>query len=132
MGEVHSGRGLGIYGLDDVVNNLKSGITDLIIVTDDIDLVRLESICKKCNNTFEKIVDKEHLTDTKQNIISKPCPNCSSMDYLIKEKDFIDYLEELAALSGTRLEIISSKTEEGNQIQSLGKIGALLRFKLNN
>src|ERR687889_537109 len=31
MGEVHSGRGLGIYGLDDVVNNLKSGITDLII-----------------------------------------------------------------------------------------------------
>ena len=54
------------------------------------------------------------------------------MDYLIKEKDFIDYLEELAALSGTRLEIISSKTEEGNQIQSLGKIGALLRFKLNN
>src|SRR5919107_1871088 len=132
MGEVHSGRGLGIYGLDDVVNNLKSGITDLIIVTDDIDLVRLEAICKKCNNTFEKIIDKEHLMDTKQNIISKPCPKCSSMDYLIKEKDFIDYLEELAALSGTRLEIISSKTEEGNQIQSLGKIGALLRFKLNN
>ena len=132
MGEVHSGRGLGIYGLDDVVNNLKSGITDLIIVTDDINLVRLEAICKKCNNTFEKIEDKEHLMDTKQNIISKPCPKCSSMDYLIKEKDFIDYLEELAALSGTRLEIISSKTEEGNQIQSLGKIGALLRFKLNN
>ena len=51
------------------------------------------------------------------------------MDYLIKEKDFIDYLEELSALSGNRLEIISSKTEEGNQIQSLGKIGALLRFK---
>src|SRR5919112_4460932 len=131
MGEVHSGRGLGIYGLDDVVNNLKSGITDLIIVTDDINLVRLEAICKKCNNTFEKIVDKEHLMDTKQNIISKPCPKCSSMDFLIKEKDFIDYLEELAALSGTRLEIISSKTEEGNQIQSLGKIGALLRFKTN-
>jgi peptide chain release factor subunit 1 len=132
MSEVHSGRGLGIYGMNDVVNNLKSGITDLIIVTDDIDLVRLEAICKKCDNTIEKIVDKEHLVDTKQNIISNPCPNCSGMDYLIKEKDFIDYLEELAALSGTRLEIISSKTEEGNQIQSLGKIGALLRFKLNN
>jgi peptide chain release factor subunit 1 len=132
MGEVHSGRGLGIYGMNDVVNYLKSGITDLIIVTDDIDLVRLEAICKKCNNAIEKIVDKGHLIDTKQSIVSKPCPNCSGMDYLIKEKDFIDYLEELSALSGTRLEIISSKTEEGNQIQSLGKIGALLRFKLNN
>ncbi len=129
MSEVHSGKGLGIYGLQDVVNNLKSGITDLIIVTDDIDIVRLEIICKKCNNIIEKITDKEHIIETKQNLISKPCPNCSSMDYLIKEKDIIDYLEELSALSGCRLEIISSKTEEGNQLQSLGKIGALLRFK---
>ena len=58
MGEVYSGRGLGIYGMNDVVNNLKSGITDLIIVTDDIDLVRLEAICKKCDNTIEKIVER--------------------------------------------------------------------------
>ena len=129
MSEVHSGRGLGIYGLHDVINNLKLGITDLIIVTDDIDLVRLEVICKKCNNTIEKIIDNEHLIETKQNLISKACSNCSSMDYLIQEKDLIDYLEELSVLSGTRLEIISAKTEEGNQIQSLGKIGALLRFK---
>ncbi|HKU82561.1 MAG TPA: hypothetical protein VJP58_00835, partial [Candidatus Nitrosocosmicus sp.] len=33
------------------------------------------------------------------------------------------------SLAGTKLDIISSKTEEGAQIQSLGKIGALLRFK---
>jgi peptide chain release factor subunit 1 len=129
MSEVHSGKGLGIYGLNEVVDKLKSGITDLIVVTDDIELVKLEAICKKCNYSIEKIIDKEHLIETKQNIISKPCPNCSSMDYMIKEKDFIDYLEELSVLSGNRLEIISSKTEEGNQIQSLGKIGALLRFK---
>jgi peptide chain release factor subunit 1 len=129
MGEVYAGKGLGIYGLNEVVDKLKSGITDLIVVTDDIELVKLEAICKKCNYSIEKIIDKEHLIETKQNIISKPCPNCSSMDYMIKEKDFIDYLEELSVLSGNRLEIISSKTEEGNQIQSLGKIGALLRFK---
>ncbi|MDQ6724442.1 MAG: peptide chain release factor aRF-1 [Thermoproteota archaeon] len=132
MREVHTGKGLGIYGMNDVVDKLKSGITDLIIVTDDIDLIRLEAICKKCDNAFDKIIDNQHLVETKQNIISKPCPNCSGMDYLIKEKDFIDYLEELSALSGTKLEIISAKTEEGNQLQSLGKIGALLRFKLTN
>jgi peptide chain release factor subunit 1 len=132
LGEVYSGKGLGIYGINEVLEKLKSGFTDLIIVTDDIDLIRLEVICKKCNNTFEKIIDNEHLIEIKQNIISKQCSVCSSMDYLITEKEFIDYLEELSALSGTRLEIISSKTEEGNQIQSLGKIGALLRFKINN
>ncbi len=132
MSEVYSGKGLGIYGINDVVEKLKSGITDLIIVTDDVNLIRLEFICNKCNNTFDKIVDHEHLVETKQNLNSNPCSVCSSMDYQVKEKDIIDYLEELSALSGTRLEIISSKTEEGAAIQSLGKIGALLRFKLSH
>ncbi len=132
MSEVYSGKGLGIYGLNDIIDKLKSGITDLIIVTDDINLVRLELTCNKCNNIIDKIVDHEHLVETKQNLTSKPCPVCSSMDYIINEKDIIDYLEELSALSGTRLEIISSKTEEGSAIQSLGKIGALLRFKLSH
>jgi len=132
MSEVYSGKGLGIYGLNDIVDKLKSGITDLIIVTDDINLIRLEFICNKCNDTIEKIVDHEHLVETKQNLNSNPCSVCSSMDYRTTEKDIIDYLEELSALSGTRLEIISSKTEEGAAIQSLGKIGALLRFKLSH
>ncbi len=132
MSEVYSGKGLGIYGINDVVDKLKSGITDLIIVTDDVNLIRLEFICNKCNNTFDKIVDHEHLVETKQNLNSNPCSVCSSMDYQVKEKDIIDYLEELSALSGTRLEIIASKTEEGAAIQSLGKIGALLRFKLSH
>jgi peptide chain release factor subunit 1 len=129
LSEVYSGKGLGIYGINDVIDKLKSGIVDLIIVTDDISLTLIEVICKKCNNTFDKITDNEHLIETKQNILSNPCSKCLSMDYLIKEKDLIDYLEETSALTGTRIEIISANTEEGNQIQSLGKIGALLRFK---
>ena len=129
MGEVFSGKGLGIYGLNDVVNNLKAGITDSIIATDSIDLIYLEVICKKCNFRYEKIVERDQLIETKQNIISSPCTKCGGQDYAINEKDFIDYLEEYASLAGTKLDIISSKTEEGAQIQSLGKIGALLRFK---
>jgi peptide chain release factor subunit 1 len=129
LSEVYSGKGLGIYGINEVIDKLKSGIVDLIIVTDDISLTRIEVTCKKCNNTFDKITDNEHLIETKQNILSNPCSKCLSIDYLIKEKDLIDYLEETSALTGTRIEIISSNTEEGNQIQSLGKIGALLRFK---
>jgi peptide chain release factor subunit 1 len=131
MGEVFSGKGLGIYGMNDVVNNLKAGITDSIIATDSIDLIYLEVICKKCDYRYEKIVERDQLVETKQNIISSPCSKCGGQDYTINEKDFIDYLEEYASLSGTKLDIISSKTEEGAQIQSLGKIGALLRFKPN-
>jgi peptide chain release factor subunit 1 len=129
LSEVYSGKGLGIYGINEVIDKLKSGFADLIIVTDDISLTRIESICKKCNDTLEKITDNEHLMETRQEIVSTPCRKCLSMDFLIKEKDLIDYLEELSMLTGTRIEVISSKTEEGSQIQSLGKIGALLRFK---
>ena len=38
MTEVHSGRGLGIYGIHDVVKALESGIADLVLVADDISL----------------------------------------------------------------------------------------------
>jgi peptide chain release factor subunit 1 len=41
-------------------------------------------------------------------------------------------LEELSLMSGSRLEVISGKKEEGAQLASLGKIGAILRFKQNN
>ncbi|GKS61078.1 peptide chain release factor 1 [Candidatus Nitrosocosmicus sp.] len=129
MGEVFSGKGLGVYGLNEVVNYLKNGVAESIIATDNIDLLYLEIICNKCGNVIEKIVEREQVIDIKQSIISTPCSKCSGLDYQIKEKDFIDYLEELAALAGTKLDIISSKTEEGAQIESLGKIGALLRFK---
>ena len=129
MGEVFSGKGLGVYGLYEVVNYLKSGVVESIIATDNIDLLYVEVSCNKCGNVFEKFVERDQLIDTKQSIISTPCSKCNSLDYQIKEKDFIDYLEEFASLAGTKLDIISSKTEEGAQIESLGKIGALLRFK---
>src|SRR5262249_38892807 len=48
MAEVHSSKGLGIYGINDVVKAARSGIADLIIVTDDIPYVRLEFRCKVC------------------------------------------------------------------------------------
>src|ERR687886_774457 len=50
MAEVHSGRGLGIYGVHDVVKALESGIADLVIVTDDVTYSKLEIRCKACKN----------------------------------------------------------------------------------
>jgi peptide chain release factor subunit 1 len=32
-------------------------------------------------------------------------------------------------MTGSKLEVISGRTEEGAQLASLGKIGALLRFR---
>ena len=54
MGEVFSNRGLGIYGVSDVIKAVEAGIVDNVIVTDNVNYIKLESKCKKCENTEQK------------------------------------------------------------------------------
>ncbi|HEY8139580.1 MAG TPA: peptide chain release factor aRF-1 [Nitrososphaera sp.] len=129
MTEIHSGKGLGIYGIHDVVNAAKNGVADLAVVTDDISFVKLEFRCKVCRNVQEKVVERSEVIATKQSYMSKQCPSCGATDYDAVEKDIVEYLEELTSISGSRLEVISGRTEEGAQLASLGKIGAILRYK---
>jgi peptide chain release factor subunit 1 len=131
MNEVHGGKGLGIYGIHDVVNAARNGIADYVIVTDDITYIRLAFKCKACRNVREKVVDRPAVISTKQQELSEPCPSCGSTDYEVAEQDIVEYLEELATMTGSELEVISGRTEEGVQMASLGKIGAILRYKPN-
>ncbi|HEX6647774.1 MAG TPA: peptide chain release factor aRF-1 [Nitrososphaeraceae archaeon] len=132
ISEVYSGKGLGIYGIYDVINALKNGYADLVIVTDDITILRLEIKCNKCQKSQEKFIERNELMSLKQELTSSTCSKCGSQDIELSDQDIIEYLEELSLISGSRLEVISGKTEEGAQLASLGKIGALLRFKPNN
>ncbi|HKX80859.1 MAG TPA: peptide chain release factor aRF-1 [Nitrososphaera sp.] len=129
MTEVHSGKGLGIYGVHDVVSAAKNGVADIVIVADDISFLKLEFRCKICKAVQEKVVERSALISTKQKYLSAQCPSCGAMDYEVVEKDIVEYLEELATMTGSRLEVISGKTEEGTQLSSLGGIGAILRYR---
>ncbi|HEV2876652.1 MAG TPA: peptide chain release factor aRF-1 [Nitrososphaeraceae archaeon] len=129
MGEVFSNKGLGIYGVKEVTNAVQSGIADIVIVADNVTYLVLESKCKKCEHLDQTVIDRSSSVSTRQEIMSKPCPMCGSTDYDMSEKDIVEHLEELTAVTGTRLEVISAQTEEGNQLASLGGIGAILRFK---
>src|SRR5919106_4625200 len=129
MGEVFSNKGLGIYGVKEVTNAVQSGIADIVIVADNVTYLVLESKCRKCEHLDQTVVDRSSSVTTRQQIMAKPCPMCGSIDYDITEKDIVEHLEELTAVTGTRLEVISAQTEEGNQLASLGGIGAILRFK---
>jgi peptide chain release factor subunit 1 len=132
ISEVYTGKGLGIYGTFDVITSVKNGYADLVLVTDDITFIRLEIKCNKCQHIQEKFLERNELMSIKQDLISTPCPNCGSQDLESIEQDIIEYLEELSIMVGSRLEVISGKTEEGQQLASLGKLGAILRFKPTN
>ena len=111
---------------------MKNGYADLVIVNDDITIVRVEIKCNKCQNIEERFLERNELMSFKQEFISSTCQSCGSQDLELSDQDIIEYLEELSLMSGARLEVISGKTEEGAQLASLGKIGAILRFKQNN
>ncbi len=100
MKEVHAGRGLGIYGVHDVVKAMENGVADLVIVTDDVMYIRLEIKCKACKNIQAMIVDRSQLVATKQEYLSKSCPSCHLGDLEAVDKDIVDYLNELAIMTG--------------------------------
>ena len=129
MSEAHSGGWLGINGLRDVIRSLKDGVAEMVILTDDINYIHFQAKCKRCGNVQEKFVERHNLQKLKQEITSRPCPSCNTIDLESTEVDIVDYLEELAIMTGAKLEVISAKTEEGAQLASLGKIGAILRFR---
>jgi peptide chain release factor subunit 1 len=129
MKEVHSAKGLGTYGIHDVVNAAKNGVAETVIVTDDISYVKLEFRCKVCKALQEKVVSRAEVIATKQQYMSKQCPSCGATDNDAAERDIVEYLEELTTMTGGMLEVISGKTEEGAQLTSLGSAGAILRYK---
>jgi peptide chain release factor subunit 1 len=129
MTEVYSERGLAIYGFNDVLKSLKNGIVDTVIIIDDIQFEEIKLKCKKCN--AEKVIYSEriNLINTNQKLLSNPCESCGATDLVIKDSDIVSVVEDLSGQTGSKLEIISSKTEEGAQLASLGGIGAILRFR---
>ena len=74
MTEVHSGRGLGIYGIHDVVKALEGGIADLVLVTDDITYTKLEIRCKACKNIQTIIVDRPEVINYQAGMAFKAVP----------------------------------------------------------
>jgi peptide chain release factor subunit 1 len=127
LGELNRDDGKAIYGVKDIEEELMNASVDTIVITDDIGFTRLKTTCKNCGNIEIRIVGKEKYIETKQKMISG-CIECSSPDKDFEEKDIIEYIADIALDSGAKVEVISSKTEEGRIIMSFGGIAALLRF----
>ena len=129
--EINNNTGFGIYGLDDIINHLKNNIVDKIIITDNTELYRIESKCKKCEHIQEKIVERIKVISTKTELQNSSCPSCQSTDINVFDQDIIDYIAILALKTGTTVEVISGVSEHGTMLASIGKIGAILRYNPN-
>ncbi|EHP88846.1 peptide chain release factor aRF-1 [Methanotorris formicicus] len=124
--------GLAVYGEKEVLDALIMGAVDTLIVSEDINMVRVRIKCNNCEYTEELNIKKDELPKLEEALKEKTCPQCEGTLVIEEVKDFIEYLSELCEMSGTKLCIISKDTEEGSQISKAFKgLAAILRFKLH-
>ena len=130
--QINNNTGLGSYGLKEVIEMLKNNIAEMVIITDDTELYSIEIKCKRCQNITEDIIERQKMIRRRTDLENNPCPNCKSTDNESLQQDIVDYIALLAAQTGTKVEVISGKTEHGVMLSSLGKIGAVLRYNPNH
>ncbi len=126
--EINSHSGKGSYGLQEIIEYLKNNVVKTLIITDDTNLHRVEGKCKRCQHIQEEIVERPQVIPKKTEYTNNPCPSCKAMEVDVSEQDIVDYLELLAAKTGSQLEVISGSAEHGKMLASLGKAGAILRY----
>jgi peptide chain release factor subunit 1 len=127
--EVNSADGLAIYSVKDVLEALQKGSVETVLVSEDLDWIHLKMVCAKCGSTREANIPRSNYIQEKQKLISTPCENCGSLEFEVSEQDFIEYLADQAYLSGANVEVISSRSEEGEMLKSFGGLAALLRYR---
>ena len=132
--EVGHDTGMITYGEAEVRRALESGAVRTLLISENIDLLRVTIKCSACGYQEQHTVKSQTLASFEQSLVGKPCPKCQAPSLVIAEKqDIIDDLVQIAEYSNTSVEIISGETEEGQMLQnSFGGIAAILRFKMQS
>ncbi|MDC4213636.1 MAG: peptide chain release factor aRF-1, partial [Candidatus Nitrosopumilus limneticus] len=56
--EINTNTGKGSYGLQEVIGYLKNNIAQIVLITDNTNLHRIESQCRRCKHMEEEIVER--------------------------------------------------------------------------
>ena len=129
IGEASKDYGLAVYGLDNVLFSLKNNSASTIIISEELDLYKLEFKCRKCGQTIERFVKQSDIFSEKTEIMGKNCPSCNANEWDYSQQDVVDFLFDQASTIGASVEVVSAKTEHGQMFKSFGGIGALLRYR---
>ena len=130
--ELGHDTGLITYGEGEVRKALQSGMVRTLIISESLDMRRVTIKCSACGYQEQETVKTQAMQTFEQSLAGKPCPNCKAPSLGVVEKqDIIDDLAQLAEMSNTDVEVISSESEDGQMLKNaFGGIAAILRFKI--
>lgn len=116
--------GLSVYGKQRVLDALKMGAVDVLLISEDIKMMHRKFVCPKCDKEFE--VDQKRSDEP-----LFTCPDDQSVCNLEKEKDIVDDLADICNSYSSQLELISTDSSEGQMLmQAFGGIAAITRYKI--
>jgi peptide chain release factor subunit 1 len=129
--EVGHDTGMITYGEAEVRRLLQNGAVRTVLMSEDLDLVRVTVKCGACGYEEQHTIKGKEAADFEKGLIGKPCASCKAPSFtVVDKKDMVDDLAELAELANTDVEVISGETEEGQMLKNaFGGIAAILRFK---
>jgi len=129
--EVGHDTGLITYGEAEVRHALQAGSVRLLLLSESLDISRVTVKCSACGYSEQHTVKNPDMQNFEAGLVGKPCPKCSAPSLTVAEKqDLVDDLADIAELSSTDVEMISTETEEGQMLRNaFGGIAAMLRFK---
>jgi len=115
--------GLAAYGEDQVRHALELGAVDTLLVSEGIRKLRLKLKCVNGDWEGEK-------TAADEAVIPK-CPQDGGALTVVDKRDIIEEFSTLANQSGTKVELISKESEEGELfLRAFGGIAAILRYRV--
>jgi peptide chain release factor subunit 1 len=116
--------GLSVYGEDHIRHAIMIGAVDTLLVSEGLRKRRITLDCPQCG-TLEITVDKS------PDGTSMTCPKCGTVGTVTKDVDLVDDLFDQAGLMGTKVELISPESEEGEMLlKAFGGMAGLLRFSI--
>jgi peptide chain release factor subunit 1 len=129
--EIGHETGLGVYGETQVRKFLNSGVVDLLLVSEKINILHVYTKCKNCGAVDDSLIPQANLVKFEQDLLSAPCKKCNATAlYVESSTDLVDELIEIAEKQSANIAIISTETDEGVMLKdSFGGIAATLRYK---
>jgi len=121
---------LAVYGEHQVRKALEMGIVDTLLLSENIRKYRVKLKCALCNYIDERTISEEDLEDFDPPTCPK-CNNSSPME-ILEKIDIIDEFSDLAEKTGSKVEIISLGSEEGDSLYSaFNGIAGILRYSID-
>jgi peptide chain release factor subunit 1 len=123
--------GLATYGEKEVLQALNASNVRTLLLSESIRRAILKLRCRECGYIETKIVDLDEMGEYEEKIGDLACLKCGNGSYeLVEKEDLFESLVKKAEGVETKIEVISSETEEGEMLlRSFGGIAAILKYR---